>query len=140
MEKTEICMHCGVDYVPTRRGVQIFCSNSCRSRYWYLKQNRNNGASLDKKKNEQVTEVVVQEKTEKMSLAGIGNATVGVVAADFIKTVFTKDENKPATKKDIQDLKSMINGGRYLRVNNAKNDALGRKAFFDVETGYVVYL
>ncbi|PKQ44525.1 hypothetical protein [Confluentibacter flavum] len=80
-------------------------------------------------------------KVEKMSLAGVGNAAAGVAVVEVAKYLATSPENKPATKKDIQELKSLlISGERYLPVNNVPNDGFGRKPYYDVETGDVVYL
>ncbi len=136
MKKTEICLHCNDDYIPTRRGVQKFCSKSCKSRYWYLKQNYRKDVVKDS------TEEKVEKqkaKVETMSLSGIGNAVVGTVVVEGVKHILTSPENKPATKKDIQDLRALI-FGRYLPVNNTGKDSMGRSPFYDVETGDVVFL
>ncbi|CAM4087613.1 hypothetical protein ZORO111903_00320 [Zobellia roscoffensis] len=53
--------------------------------------------------------------------------------------MLTSAENKPATKKDIQELKTLIKS-RYLPIKNLKNDPYGRLPFYDVQTGYLVYL
>ncbi|ALJ04509.1 hypothetical protein APS56_04855 [Pseudalgibacter alginicilyticus] len=135
MKKTEICLHCNDDYTPTRRGVQKFCSKSCKSRYWYLKQNYTKEVAIDTIENKVVNSIA---KVDKMSLAGVGNAAAGAAVVEVVKTVFTAQDNKPATKKDIQELKTLITG-RYLPVNNAAKDAFGRSPFYDVETGNVVF-
>jgi hypothetical protein len=136
MKKTEICLHCNDDYTPTRRGVQKFCSKSCKSRYWYLKQNFK--GKVEKSITER-NDAKQNSKVETMSLAGVGNAAAGVAVVETAKYLLTAPENKPATKKDIQELKALIKG-RYLPVNNAEKDAMGRSAFYDVETGNVVFL
>lgn len=136
MKKTEICLHCHDNYTPTRRGVQKFCSKSCKSRYWYLKQNFQKKETIVKDQS-----IVTQQnlKVETMSVAGVGNVVAGVAAVEATKYLLTAPENKPATKKDIQELKAFIKG-RYLSVNNADKDDDGRSPFYDVETGNVVYL
>lgn len=141
MKKTEICIHCGEDYVPKRRGAQKFCSNSCRSRYWYLKQNNNsNNKGIKALKVESENNNKIQPPpSEKMSWAGFGNAAAGAGAFKIVSDLLTPEYKKPATKKDIQEIKSLISGGRYLPVNNGKNDEYGRKPFYDIETGNVVY-
>jgi hypothetical protein len=133
MKKTEICLHCNDDYIPKRRGVQKFCSKSCKSRYWYLKQNKK------ELKLESETGVVTNEtKTDKMSWGGVGNSAVGTVLGNAATSLLTAGDNKPATKKDIEDLKSLISD-RYLPVNNLGVDGFGRRPFYDVETGNVEF-
>ena len=139
MKKTEICLHCYDDYVPKRRGVQKFCSNSCRSSNWKLKQEKTK--ELNKIKVPKINLPATNEQenmNEKMSLAGVGNAAVGVAAVDIIKNVFTPNEKKPATKKDIAELKALIKG-RYLPVKNIEKDIYGRLPYYEVITGNVVY-
>ena len=74
-----------------------------------------------------------------MNWAGVGNAAAGMALFKLIENLFKSTENKLATKKDIQELKTLIKG-RYLPVNNARIDSMGRSAFYDVETGNVEYL
>ncbi|MFT4847625.1 MAG: hypothetical protein ACI83B_000146 [Sediminicola sp.] len=136
MKKTEICLHCNADYTPTRRGVQKFCSKSCKSRYWYLKQNFQ---TKEVTVSNQSTVAPQKLKVETMSFAGVGNAAVGVGAVEVIKNLLTAEPNKPATKKDIQELKALITG-RYLPVNNTGKDSMGRSPFYDVVTGDVEFL
>ena len=136
MKETEICLHCSDDYIPTRRGLQKFCSKSCKSRYWYLKQNYTKDVTQDAIENKVANP---NTKVDKMSLAGVGNAAAGAAVVEVVKTVFTTQDNKRATKKDIKELKTLITG-RYLPVNNAGKDSMGRSPFYDVETGNVVYI
>lgn len=139
MKKTEICAYCGADYVPKRRGAQLFCSNSCRSLNWRDKQRiGEQKQEIAIPKNEVLAEPQKASPPEKMSLAGVGNAAAGVAAVELAKTMFTPEGNKPATKKDIQELKAMIRS-RYLFVKNLRRDSSGRKPYYDVLTGNVVY-
>ena len=139
MKNTEICQNCGNDYIPKRRGAQKFCCNSCRSRFWTLKQNQIKvPVPIDNLKS-QLPVVKSENKKESMTLAGVGEAVVGVALVEFGKTIITPKDKKPATKRDIQELKALIKG-RYLPVNNMENDAYGRKPFYDVVSGQVVYL
>lgn len=133
MKKTEICLHCNDDYIPKRRGVQKFCSKSCKSRYWYLKQNKK------ELKLQSVTGVVTNEtNTDKMSWGGVGNSAVGTVLGNAATSLLTPEDKKPATKKDIEDLKSLISD-RYLPIHNLSFDEYGRRPFYDVETGNVEF-
>tara|TARA_R110002049_G_scaffold181272_2_gene348571 strand:- start:197072 stop:197317 length:246 start_codon:yes stop_codon:yes gene_type:complete len=77
---------------------------------------------------------------EKISFAGVGNAAAGVAAVEIAKTMFTPAENKSATKKDIQELKALLIKSRYLLIKNLRRDSSGRKPYYDVQTGNVVYL
>lgn len=137
MKKQENCKHCGEQYKPNRFGVQKFCSNSCRSRYWYLKQN-----FAVTKLEKSVLPVTVEKKTkvEKMSLAGVGNAAGGATIVEIAKNIFTPYENKPATKKDIEELKDLLrNNSGYFPVHNLSPDAFGRMPYFDLSTGNIIY-
>ena len=136
MKKTEICDHCGDDYTPKRRGTQKFCSNSCRSRSWLLKQKKNKvPEKIDETKNQLP---ITKSPANKggMTWGGVGEAATGTGIVEVAKHVLGI---APATKKDIQELKAFIKG-RYLPVNNAPKDLMGRSAFYDVETCKVVYL
>ncbi|MGJ5641395.1 hypothetical protein [Formosa sp. S-31] len=144
MKKHEICRNCGEEYIPKRRGVQKYCSNSCRSSSWQLKQKKPQKETSLKPVN---PPVVVEEETKEaspekqgMSLAGVGNNMAGNLSYDMLKSMLTPTENKPASKKDIGELKNLILGSRYLPVNNVPKDKHGRLAFYDVNTGNVVFL
>lgn len=139
MKKTEICKYCGADYVPKRRGAQKFCSNSCRSLNWKNNQTIKEFKvpvvnSIDEKP------VLAQNPSlhEKMSLAGIGNAAAGAAVAEIAKNIITPNANKPATKKDIEDLKAFLKS-RYFIVKNMRRDIHGRQSYFDIVTGNIIY-
>ena len=139
MTKTEICKYCGGDYVPKRRGAQKFCSNSCRSLNWKNNQQIKELKvpavnSIDEKP------VLVQNPSlhEKMSLAGIGNAAAGAAVAEIAKNIITPNANKPATKKDIEDLKAFLKS-RYFLVKNMRRDIHGRQSYFDIVSGNIIY-
>ena len=76
MKKVENCKHCGEKFIPKLKGTQIFCSNSCRSRYWYLNKSKINKAPpLDQLK-EALEEENKKTEIEKMSMSSIGNAAL----------------------------------------------------------------
>jgi hypothetical protein len=137
------CDYCNEQFIPTRKGVQRFCKSNCRKKYSYHK---NKGTSKAKPKEEisQKLEELQNKKNkiEAVSPHGIGNSVAGSLLADgltaFAKNVFTQEENKPATKGDIEDLKKIINN-RFLLVENIKPDPMGRKAYFDVRTSKILY-
>ena len=140
MTKTEICKYCGGDYVPKRRGAQKFCSNSCRSLNWKNNQQIKelkvpDVNSIDEKP------VLVQKPSfhEKMSLAGIANAAAGAAVSEIAKNIITPNANKPATKKDIEDLKAFLKS-RYHIVKNMNRDIHGRPAYYDMITGNIIHM
>jgi len=137
-----ICEFCQQEFKPTRRKVQKFCSATCRSKNHHHKNKLQIKAS-----NEIVSETFKEpEKNkiaiEKISASGVGNAALGTLAANtataLTKQIFVSENNKPATKKDIQELKNLINT-RYFEVHNIPSDMYGRKAYFDMGTGNIVY-
>ena len=130
-----ICHYCGIKYKPNRRNKQLYCSNSCRVNSFNIKknkkiQNNKTGLAIPEQK---------KESEQKINLAGIGNAAIANIATDLAKTIFTRDENKPATKGDIQTLLAKTNG-RFFRVSNIpiRND--GAIAYYDMELKSIVYL
>ncbi len=118
------CQNCGLEYRPRRRFVQKYCSNSCRSRAFVLR-NEKLGSTLPsvEKKSECV-------KIDKMSLAGVGNAAAGALAVKALTNLLTSEENKPATKKDIRNLELKTTRRYYPMIGEPKN-ALGKQAYFD---------
>lgn len=141
MKKLEFCQHCGGEYTPKRRGTQKFCSNSCRSRNWLLKQNKPRVPKMINDQDKiQVPIASNSPKKETITAAGVGNAVIGYAAVEVTKSLLTSKNNKPATKGDIEELKSLVTGKRFLPVSNAKIDINGKKAYYDVETGNLVYL
>jgi hypothetical protein len=132
------CHHCGKDYKPNRRIVQKYCSNSCRTRAFVLKKElgiKDTKKSITQKTKENKKE---QIKIDSMSLAGVGNAALGTLAVNTITNLFISEENKPATKKDLSEVKSLLT--RYQLVKNLSFDQFGNAPFFDIETKSIVYL
>jgi len=147
----EKCQQCGELYIPTRKGVQKFCSSSCRSRFWFLKKQKKTTSSkaqqnLDKlfeQKNQELVEVKEQQpnRIEKMSISGVGNAAAGNLVADAVtsiaKNIFQSENSKPATKGDLEILQRQLNK-RYSPVMNVNNQ-LGKKAYYDKELYKIVF-
>ena len=94
------CYYCKKEYLPKKRGLQKFCSNSCRVRSHQLKNKKTNVAEVIKEKTK--TE---KTKIEQMSLAGVGNAAAAMFGFKIITDLMTKFENKQATKQDVIQLK-----------------------------------
>jgi len=125
------CRYCYGEFVPTRRHVQKFCSNSCRSKAHHIKNRNSNTLSIEQPPK---TEAI---KADKMTMAGIGNATAGSLAAEALKSMLTAQDNKPATKGDIKMLYHCME--RFHRVGNMPMRADGHLPFFDLQTKQLVY-
>ena len=137
-----LCKLCEKEFEPYRRGVQKFCSSHCRKKYSYHK-NKTVKPNPPIPKIDKVALLKDQKnKTEEMSLAGIGNAALGNLAVDtataFAKELFVPHHKKTATKGYIQELKDLINT-RYFEVHNISPDYGGRIAYFDMALGKIVY-
>ena len=130
--KLYICKYCYGEFTPTRRHVQKFCSNSCRSKSHHIK-NRNTATKLNKH-----TSSVESNKIDTMSMAGVGNATAGSLAADALKSLLTTQDNKSATKGDIKELINRL--GRFHKVGNLPLGKNGTLPHFDMETKTIIYL
>ncbi|MEO8235765.1 MAG: hypothetical protein ABI549_10160 [Flavobacterium sp.] len=128
------CHYCGKEYQPKRRFKQRFCSNSCRVNSFNRKKEM--GLSIPQKEIEKAKPL----KIEKMSMAGVANATVGAVAGtvavNLITSLLTNEENKPATKKDVMNI--IKQNKRFHLVKNAPLK-LGYSAFYDMQTQNIVY-
>jgi len=120
------CHYCSKQFEPKRRRIQKFCKASCRAGYHRLK----NKSTLPIK-------TTTNSKIEKMSLAGVGNAALGSLSAEVFKNAFISKENKPATKKDIAELKKSLQ--RYHPVKNLPIDIYQGYPFFDILEGKIKY-
>ncbi|UAM97273.1 hypothetical protein K8354_13215 [Polaribacter litorisediminis] len=99
--RTYECQYCRKEYVPKRRGVQKFCSDSCRVRTHQLKSKKPKGEEITIANNIKTG----KNKIEQMSFAGVGNAAAAMFGVNIITDLMTKFENKQATKQDISQLK-----------------------------------
>ena len=133
---TYICNYCKKEYVPKRRGIQKFCSNSCRSRNHQLenpkprKTKQENGLGQLKP--------LPKTKIDKVSFAGVGNSVLGHATFEFGKSVFTPEHKKAATKGDLKNLEVKL-VQRYHLVKNMNQHPNGMKPYFDLVKGEVVY-
>lgn len=127
------CLYCGKTYKPNRRKKQKYCSNSCRTRAFQIR-NPKLGSTLPS-----VEKKSAPMKIEKMSLSGVANAAAGVAAVKLFESIITSNENKHATKKDIRELKELLIS-RYLPILNVPPNNLGEHPFFDMQMKHLVYL
>jgi hypothetical protein len=126
-----LCQHCGKNYIPKRRVVQKYCSNSCRTKAYQLR-NPKSVLGLAISKGEEPT------KIDKMSFAGVGNAAAGTLAVNALTSLFTSEANKPATKNDLRNLEAKILK-RYYPVKNWPPNNFGKKPYFDIEQSCIIY-
>lgn len=127
------CSNCGKDYIPKRRRVQKYCSNSCRTKA-YLLRNHKIGLGLANSKNEESTPT----KIDKMSWAGVGNAAAGTAAVKLAEYLFVPEANKPATKNDLKNLEAKI-FKRYYPVKNVPQNSSGKSPYFDIQQCCILY-
>lgn len=128
------CRYCGKQYKPRRRYKQLFCSNSCRVNSFNKKKSEVSnvpilGIKIDQSKD---------AKNETMSWAGVGNGAAGVIAVNALTHLLTKEENRPATKKDVKDIIASIKQKHFL-VKNMPPKPDGSVPFFDIETCMIIY-
>ncbi|XMO86733.1 hypothetical protein AAFN75_00210 [Algibacter sp. AS12] len=131
------CQYCFKKFEPKRRRVQKYCSDTCRSKAYHVRQTKNTKIASTTNP-EQNIKVPTKTKIETMSASGVGNAAIGSLAADGLKSLLTPLENKPATKGDLKKLSDKIIK-RYHLVNNIPRRSDGALPYFDMDTGDVVY-
>ena len=134
------CNYCGVEYIPKRRHIQKYCSNSCRVNSFNQRKKERQGLSKpvkSKKFIKETNQLAGLPEKDKMSWAGVGNAAAGTLAINLATNLFTKEENKPATKGDIQKL--LKGADRIILIRNIppKND--GTRAYFDTIQQVLIY-
>ena len=138
------CKHCYKEFRPTRRGVQKFCSDSCRVSNHQCNKRLQQvvpdslAGSKELKPKKKKGKKNRKEKKEGMSLTGIGDAAVGTAIVDTIKNIFTPEHNKPATKGDIIKLANHLT--RYRRIESMEHNLWGHYPYLEMETGKVVHL
>jgi len=130
------CNYCGEEYKPKKRGTQKFCKTSCRVNS-HQRKKKIEKISLPKLPHTENTTANSYE--DKVNAAGIINSALGTGLANGVQAVFTKAENKPATKKDIENLISKIQE-RYQPVRNMRPNPDGTMPFYDMVQKTVLYL
>lgn len=129
------CEYCRKDYIPKRRGIQKYCSNSCRSNACRVRKAINTKIDILKP----IENKVSSQSEKQMSLAGVGNATTGALIADGLKTLLTRVDNRPATKGDLRLLIEKLSG-RYHLVKNLSININGEYPYYDLVEQKVVYI
>jgi len=125
------CKHCYKEFIPTRRGIQKFCSASCRSSHHQC------NSRLQQKTTDSLNGKKGEEKGPGMSWAGVGNAAAGTAFVDTVKNIFTPEHNKPATKGDLIELSNRLS--RYVRIEDMEPNLFGQKPYLEIETRKIIY-
>ena len=150
-----ICQKCKEEYVPKRRGVQKFCSDSCRSGHWQLLHPKDVTPSFEKElittaiEEKQVKEIKPKKEKKKKkkielktneptTLADFLTSTAGAFVGSKLERATLREENKPLTKGDMVSLLS--NTQRFQKVNNLPPNGYGQQPFFDITTGNIQYV
>jgi hypothetical protein len=131
------CLYCHEEFIPKRRHVQKFCSATCRSKAHHQK-NKNSTLKPISVLKPITDNSITKNKIDKMSVAGVANATAGYIAANVLKSAFTDERNKPATKGDILALRR--ENERYHRIINLAMRPDGTFPHFDIQKKILVYL
>ncbi|WP_047547277.1 hypothetical protein [Psychroserpens sp. Hel_I_66] len=133
-----ICKYCYQEFTPKRRRVQKFCSNTCRSKAHHARKTKK-VSGITKSEKLSVPDNIPAPKKEGMSMAGVGNAATGTLAAQALTKLFTKESNKPATKGDLIQLVEKLNG-RYHLITNMNPNFKGEYPYFDLVDGILIYI
>ncbi|PHQ55826.1 MAG: hypothetical protein COC16_04485 [Lutibacter sp.] len=143
------CDYCQEEFIPTRKGVQRFCKSNCRKKYSYHK----NKDTIKPKSKEELSQKLEElqhkkNKVEEMSWHGVGNGLGANLAMEGIKAAvnaFKPEENKPATKRDLQSISFDIHriikliNKRYFQIQNLERNAQGAIPNFDMASRKIIY-
>ena len=131
------CKNCQKPYIPKRRGVQKYCSDSCRSRAYQLRKNL--GLKKPTNQTDNKTDGVKNESSSTINAASIMNAFIAAFGYDAIKGLLTPAGSKSVTRNDLNKLIDKIDQ-RYIPLRNVPMRDDGTYAFCDKKTESLVYL
>ncbi|WP_317674037.1 hypothetical protein [Lutibacter sp. TH_r2] len=135
------CQFCQEEFIPKRRKVQKFCSDTCRNKNHYHKNNNVKKEPIEILNEPIEAEEKKKNKVEEMSTAGIGNAALGsltgIAIVELLKKFLTSFENKTATKGDIENLLKGLNQRYFPVVNVAPR--FNKSTYYDKQTGKIVF-
>ena len=148
------CHYCKKKYVPKRRRINKFCSNSCRSGNWHLLNPKEMVVNVEReefrlpvetkpqkkeKLEKKINKMRKELKTNKPStLIDFLTSTAGAFVGSKLERASLNEENKPLTKGDMMSLLS--NMQRFQKVNNLPPNGFGQLPFIDVTTGNIEYI
>lgn len=128
-----ICQYCSIEYKPRRRQKQKYCSNSCRTRAFTIRKFKGLNKPAIENKN------LEEKKPEGITWGKVGSAAAGTLAVNIATNLFTREENKPATKKDIKEVKQLLMT-QHHPIKNMPDRYDGARPFYDLQTKNLVYL
>lgn len=131
-----ICDYCYKEYQPKRRRAQRFCCTSCRVKAHHQKKKAHK-SELSKDNDNKLE--APKMPNDKITMASVGGATAGSLIADGIKSVFTPEDKKAATKGDLKLLAEKLTG-RYFPINNLPPRSDGTYPYFDIVNLKLIYL
>ncbi|MCG8253185.1 hypothetical protein [Tenacibaculum finnmarkense] len=136
MKNIKICPHCNKEF-ESNHARRIYCSDSHRV------------SAYNKKKGFRVALVAPSDPFESeiinKGLSGVNNnasnlkepknqfgsqvgaATLGSLAAELALNVFTKDENKPATKKDLMEVFRILQENQFSLHNQSQKTLINNQ-------------
>lgn len=123
--------------VPKRSKAQNFCNAICRARTQQTIKELKVTLVLLSLENTKPNPELKKMGVEKISAVGVGNAAIGHAAVELSKAMFMPEHLKAATKGDLKSLENKLQ--RYQRIQNMKPNSYGQYAYFEVETGQVVF-
>ncbi|NIK93243.1 hypothetical protein GZ212_13860 [Mangrovimonas sp. CR14] len=132
------CKYCFESFIPKRRRVQKYCSNTCRNKAHHAKKTATTTRETLPEKLENQLAVPTPIK-QTVNAADITNAAIGTLAVNTLVNAFTKNENKPATKKDLVEILNALKG-RYHIIKNLAPLSDGKKPYYDIVKQELVYL
>ena len=130
-----VCEYCSTAYKPKKRGVQKYCSPSCRVGAHKLR----NKKKLLKNKERESIEEPINRYQDTINAAGIGNAVIGTAIANGAQHLLTHPENRPATRGDIMELATSLKV-RYKPILNMTLKPDGTRPYYDEQRQVVVYM
>ncbi|MCF1423241.1 hypothetical protein [Mangrovimonas futianensis] len=132
------CKYCFESFIPKRRRVQKYCSNTCRNKAYHARKTATTtGETLPGKLENQLAVPTPIKQT--VNTADITNAAIGTLTVNALSNLLTKEENKPATKKDLVEILKALKG-RYHIIKNGEPLADGKKPYYDIVKQELVYL
>ena len=127
------CHYCKKEFIPKRRGIQKFCSASCRASSHRLHK--------ESKVQQNQQEVSQHSNTNKKTgLKEFGISAGAALTGNYIYDKLTPLKNRAATKGDLQLLLSELKQSeRYYEVRNLPGRLDGVKPFFDIIERKIVH-
>ncbi|MCF1192329.1 hypothetical protein LRR18_12105 [Mangrovimonas sp. AS39] len=132
------CKYCFESFIPKRRRVQKYCSNTCRNKAHHARKTATTTKETLPTQIENKPAISNPTK-ESINASGVANAAIGTFTVNTLSNLFTKEENKPATKKDLVEILKALKG-RYHIIKNGEPLGDGRKPYYDIVKQELVYL